>query len=115
MPFAGTAAEESHQWQILRLAGRLQRRTEVVGLLESRRPQSRRADVHAFPGWHRTQEPHAGERFRPEPDVCARGHVFLLPRSARQRERCNPTQACERGLPDLSWAKYTERAAWGIH
>ena len=36
------------------------------GFLEAGRAQARRADLHPFRRRHRAQEPHAGQRFRPE-------------------------------------------------
>ena len=47
VPFAGTAAGESHQGQVLRLAGRFRSRQESPGLLEAGGAQARR-DSHSL-------------------------------------------------------------------
>ena len=72
----------------------------LQGLLEARRAQARRDDVHAFRRRHRAQEPHAGQRLRAERDVHARRHLLQLPRRARHRQQCRPDQARARSVPD---------------
>ena len=68
-------------------------RATAEGLLEARGAQARGDDVHAFARRHRAQEPDAGQRLRPEPDVSARRHVLRLPRRPRHRQRRAARQA----------------------
>ena len=70
-----------YDWPVGFNAGQEPRR-----ILEARRAQARRNHLHPLCGWHRAQEPHAGQRFRQQPDVCTRRHLLQLPRSPWQRQ-----------------------------
>ncbi len=83
-------------WPILRLARRLPRRPQPIGLLDAGAAQAGRADLHPLPRWHGTQEPHAGQRLHPKPDVCPRRRLFLLPPPARQLQ---PGDSCASRSP----------------
>ena len=94
------------------LAGRIPRRSAARRLLETRRAHARYPGHAAFSRRQRPGEPDAGERFRAECDVYARGHLRELPRSARHTEQRRLDQAGAHALPDLSRAAVAERSAY---
>ena len=65
-------------------------------VLDARGAPSRKGDVHALAGRHRAQEPHAGERLRPEPDVGQGRAVLRLSRRPWHGERGRPATAGQR-------------------
>ncbi len=67
--FAGPAARQSNQRQVLRLAGWLRSWQELTGLLEAGRTQVRAAIIYSFCRRNRAQESHARERLR-SPAKC---------------------------------------------
>ena len=77
VPLPGAAAEESDR-RAATTTGRSASTSglDLQGLLETRGAQARRDDLHALRRRHRPQEPHAGQRLRPEPDVHPRRHVL---------------------------------------
>ena len=74
---------------------------DLSDLLEARRAQARRDDLHALRRRHRAQEPDAGQRFRAERDVHARRHLLQLPRRARHRQQRRPAEARQRHVPGV--------------
>ena len=87
-PLTNPIDGQYYDWPVGFQSGR-----QPAGLLEARRAQARRDDVHALRRRHRAQEPDAGQRLRAERDVHARRHLLQLPRRARHRQQRRPDQA----------------------
>ena len=76
-PLTGTAAQGPDRRQGLRLAGRLPRRARGCRTTgSSRRTRPVRSTFTQLRGRHRPQEPHAGQRLRPEHHVSPGRHLL---------------------------------------
>ena len=67
--------------------------------------------VHPFRRWHCSQESHAGERFREEPDVHPRCHVLHVPRFAWADKTTHYWEAGKHVVLGLPRPEFAERTS----
>ena len=102
----GQPLDQSDRRQILRLAGRLSTSgSNLADFWKLEEHKLGETTFTHFAGRHGAQEPHAGQRFRAQPDVRARRHLLQLPRRARHRQRRHAAQARQQHVPRRATAR----------